>query len=198
MELLADDVKGLLDGLNIKEACIIGESMGCFVSMEFALKYPETTKFLILTCGAAADNTHVGAIMLLDSWIEHFKEDGGAFYEKDVPLIACKNCRKMDAAKGIFDKYQTLLQTYPQNPIIRVFEGIKKFNARDRLKQISCPTLIIHGKRDKLIPLPFVQETHELIKNSELEILNGCHFALVHEHERFNEIVLNFLKLHGG
>jgi 3-oxoadipate enol-lactonase len=194
MELLADDVKELLDGLKIENAYIVGESMGCFVSLEFALKYPECTRALILTCGAWADNTLLPAKMLMDSWIEHFREGGDVFFRKDVPSIACRKCRQLKEAHDLFDEYEKLLRNYPKETMIWVFKGIKKFNVKNRLSQIECPTLIIHGKRDRLIPLPFVREMHTLIKNAQLEILDGCHFALVHNHEKFNEIIIEFLK----
>ncbi|MFX0126360.1 MAG: alpha/beta fold hydrolase [Candidatus Hodarchaeota archaeon] len=194
MELLADDVKLLLDELGIDEAIIIGESMGCFVSMEFALKYPEITKALVLTCGANADNTHFAAKAVLNGWISDFQEDPEIFIKRDVPHIACRKCRNLESAKDLFDEYYKLLRSYPKNPMINVFEGIKKFNVKDRLKEINCPTLIIHGKRDSLIGLPFANEVHQLIKNSLLEVINACHFALVHDPERFNEILLEFLK----
>jgi len=132
--------------------------------------------------------------MIIDSWIEHFKQGAEVFFKKDVPLIACKRYRNQANAINIFDKYEKLLHSYSKNKIIQVFKGISKFNIKDKLNKIKCPTLIIHGKRDKLIPLQFAQETHNLIQNSRLEILNGCHFVLVHNYEEFNEIIITYLK----
>jgi pimeloyl-ACP methyl ester carboxylesterase len=173
MELLADDVKLLLDEIGIDEAAIVGESMGCFVSMEFALKYAEKTKMLVLTCGASADNTHFAAKNIIDGWIADFQEGPDVFIKRDVPYIACRKCRTADSAKYLFDEYEKLLHSYPKNSIISVFEGIKKFNVKDRLKEITCPTLIIHGKKDRLIGLPFANEVNQLIENSQIEVMIG-------------------------
>ncbi len=194
MELLADDIKLLLDRLEITEAIIIGESMGCFISMEFALKFPEKTKALVLTCGANSDNSHVLAKMVLDDWIAHFQEGAEVFIKNEVPLIVCKKCRRVEGAKEMLDEYEKLLRSYPKNAIIQVFKGIQKFNVKNQLKQIKSPTLIIHGKKDKIIPLSFARQVHELIPNSQLEVLDACHFALVHDYPKFNEILLKFLE----
>ncbi len=194
MELLADDVKQLLDKLEIKEAIIIGESMGCFVSMEFTLKYQEMTKGLVLSCGARAYNDDIGAKSLLDGWLSHLQNDIDQFIEKDGLTIACKKCREIEAAKGIFEEYEKMVRSYPKYSMDRVIKGIQNFNVKDRLKEIECPTLIIHGKRDRVIPKFFAEEVHRLIKNSELFLIDGCHFALVHDFNKFNQILLEFLK----
>lgn len=46
--LFADQAKGLLDHLKIREAYVLGGCMGCSVALAFAARYPETTRGLIL------------------------------------------------------------------------------------------------------------------------------------------------------
>ncbi len=57
MGLLADDIKDMLDGLNIKQAVLAGHSMGGYVSLAFARCYPERLLGLALVASQAAADT---------------------------------------------------------------------------------------------------------------------------------------------
>lgn len=64
----------------------------------------------------------------------------------------------------------------------------------ERLSTIMIPTLIVHGKQDQAVPLKFAQQAHERIKNSQLEILDGCgHWPQRDQPEQVNRIVSAFL-----
>ncbi|WP_309493286.1 alpha/beta hydrolase [Candidatus Hecatella orcuttiae] len=52
IELWADDLKGLLEALNIPRTHVHRASMGGMVAMQFALKYPEKLEKLIISCSA--------------------------------------------------------------------------------------------------------------------------------------------------
>jgi 3-oxoadipate enol-lactonase len=51
---MADDVAGLLDGLGIERAHILGLSMGGMIGQEFAIRHPERLNKLVLTGTSAA------------------------------------------------------------------------------------------------------------------------------------------------
>jgi len=42
----------------------------------------------------------------------------------------------------------------------------------DRFREIQVPTLIVHGARDPLVPVAWAERAHQLIPNSELEIID--------------------------
>ncbi|MHA1254373.1 MAG: alpha/beta fold hydrolase, partial [Promethearchaeota archaeon] len=48
MEMLADDIKSLMDYLKIEKAHIVGRSMGGMIAQELVLKYPKLVEKLIL------------------------------------------------------------------------------------------------------------------------------------------------------
>ena len=94
----------------------------------------------------------------------------------------------------LFEEYEEMLRSYPEFAMPRVIRGIQNFNVKNRLNEIKATTLIIHGKRDRVVPKFFAEEVHRIIVNSEFHLINGCHFALVHDYEKFNEILLDFLR----
>ena len=64
----------------------------------------------------------------------------------------------------------------------------------DRLHEISVPTLIVNGEKDRGIPLIYAQKAHELIAGSKLYVLKDCgHWAQREMPEEFNRVVGDFL-----
>jgi pimeloyl-ACP methyl ester carboxylesterase len=57
MNLMADDVAGLLDAIDVNIAHIYGVSMGGAIAQEFAIRYPEKVISLILGC-TSCGGTH--------------------------------------------------------------------------------------------------------------------------------------------
>jgi pimeloyl-ACP methyl ester carboxylesterase len=63
-----------------------------------------------------------------------------------------------------------------------------------RLAEITQPTLIIHGSKDRLIPVKWARKAHHLIPDSRLCILEQCgHWPQREKPARFHEAVLEFL-----
>lgn len=75
-----------------------------------------------------------------------------------------------------------------------VFVRIVNTHLDDRLKSISCPVLIVWGKRDKDTPLYMARKLKRKIKGSTLIFLEGGHFAYAEDYLRFNLILSEFTK----
>ena len=56
MEMMADEVKATLDSLNLREVHLLGHSMGGYVSLAFAEKYPEMLRSLTLFFSTALED----------------------------------------------------------------------------------------------------------------------------------------------
>lgn len=64
----------------------------------------------------------------------------------------------------------------------------------DNLSKISCPTLIIWGEQDRIIPVAHAQVAKNRILNAELQILDPCgHMPHFERPEDFNQLILEFL-----
>ncbi|HEY8323495.1 MAG: alpha/beta fold hydrolase [Ktedonobacterales bacterium] len=68
------------------------------------------------------------------------------------------------------------------------------YDCTDRLPQIHAPTLILHGRGDKVAPVALAEELHAGIPGARLETFKGGHlFLLFHERQRFLDAVTAFL-----
>ncbi|HZH66639.1 MAG TPA: alpha/beta hydrolase, partial [Flavisolibacter sp.] len=66
---------------------------------------------------------------------------------------------------------------------------------RDDLKKIKIPTLILHGRLDKICSYDLAEQMHALVPQSKLVPLEKSGHALfIEEREKFNTELLNFIK----
>jgi pimeloyl-ACP methyl ester carboxylesterase len=60
--------------------------------------------------------------------------------------------------------------------------------------EIQTPTLILYGKRDKIVPLTLTEDLHARIPHSKLLLFEGGHvFFFMRERQRFLDAVADFL-----
>ena len=144
-EMMAADTWHLLQALHIGQACVIGVSMGGRIAAELTLQHPEQVKRLVLV--STSLNYH------------HRSLSGRLlFFIMSLPILR------------ILDKYPQ-----PRYAFLRQRETAKTYDCTARLQEIQVPTLIVHGKKDRLVPYTSAIEIHNGIPGSTLKLLNGGH-----------------------
>lgn len=188
----ADEVKQLLDQLNISKAIIAGESMGGYVALAFLKKYPDQTLGLILAnTQAIADNAETKAkreataIDILQHGTTQFIQ---GFMTKALSPEASTHTR------------QFLQKIVEQQPTTAMASALRGMALRDDLsyvlKETNIPILIITSDQDVLIDPKQSEIMHELAKNSNLIVLTHAgHVSNLEQPELWNKAVLeNFCK----
>lgn len=141
MQLLVEDIKNILDDLNIEKAVILGYSNGGSLAQEFALTYPERTKALIMS----------GSFPEVDSFIlrNEFRLGilamslGGMSLLANV--LAFAHCRIHETA--FFQQLSNHIKKGNPNIIKQMYVEGLHYKATKRLHEISVPVLLIYGKR---------------------------------------------------
>jgi len=154
MKTFADDTAGLMNVLGISKAHIFGQSMGGMIAQEFVLNYPEKTAKLILC------STHCGGSKVIQpshKVSRMLTVDRGAMSQEEYIRWILPIGFTDDYIKNYFDAVKMSFQRSFRYPIseagyTRQLNAIGKFNAYERLPQIKAPTLVIHGRKDVLIP----------------------------------------------
>lgn len=72
-------------------------------------------------------------------------------------------------------------------------EAIEKHDTIAELGQISCPTLVLGGRRDMMVPAFAAEEIARSIPGAELTLFETGHGCMVEEMEPFNARVSRFL-----
>ena len=166
-EMMADDFAGLLDHLNIDSAQVIGWSDGGINGLLLASRHPKKVKKLAVT-GA---NLTPDAGISVDPWVV---ENENHYVDSLSHLPASLENKRLI-------KLHHMMQVQPQiRPSV--------------LAKIQCPTLVIGGDHDVIVPRHTL-EIAELIPKSYLWILpNSGHSTPIYYKDIFNSIVLDFLK----
>ncbi len=193
-KMMADDIVGLMDALDINRAHILGHSMGGYISQELVLNYPERVERLILCssgCGgskAPLINPKTLRFLMKLSRREHTRK----LVEEGVPHMFSDDIIKNNPE--YIDKKIDDILIIPTGP--DVFKRqIASFNSYRRLKNIKVPTLILHGKKDIILPPGNAEIFAEKISGAKLIYFeNSAHMIFMEEPVKFAEIVLEFLK----
>jgi pimeloyl-ACP methyl ester carboxylesterase len=178
-------------GLGIEGAAAMGESLGGMIGVDLAAHFPAIFSKLVLLAPAGLwrpDNpppmVEVFSLPAEEAPAYLFHDPGSdiakAFFalpedpELIPPLIA-----SLVWAQGCAAKF---LWPIPDH-------GVAK-----RLHRVTVPTLIIHGREDRVMPVVHGEEYHARIAGSRLEIIESCgHIPHVEALERTYELVAEFL-----
>jgi len=196
--LFADDTAGLLDALGIDSAHVYGQSMGGFVAQELALRHPQRVRTLILastTCGGrqavVASPENLAGIGMMNVLTPREAAEKGLSLLYSAEFIA----RHRHAL--IQRSLREAELRAPPDAFGRQVQAAIRHNTFDRLPDILCPTLVITGGDDKVVPADNSRLLAERIPGAELAVLPGAgHGYLVEKAAESNAVVLEFLRRH--
>ena len=192
---MADDTIGLLDGLGVDKAHVLGVSMGGAIAQELALNYPERVNKLILGCTMAQIARY--RVSFVDSWkwvVQHDKTGEGV----PATIIAwCMTHSFQQNAEAVDEMIEQMLNPpYPQTPEAygRQCDALSGFDALDRLGNIQTSTLVLVADQDLLTPPWLSRQLAEAIPGAQLKIIEGgSHCSFWEIPDTFNQAVLDFL-----
>ncbi|MBQ7407863.1 MAG: alpha/beta hydrolase [Clostridia bacterium] len=191
-------LNSLFDQLPYQKYAIMGISYGGEVAIQYAVKHPQRVRRLILanTCARTSDWLR----KIGDGWNEVAKTYNGlAYYLTTIPVIY---------STGFYEKQSAWMQNregtlteYFSNPqvleaLIRLTDSSRDYDYTDRLGEITCPTLIISGSEDGLVPPTEQVILHQGIKGSVYVTINGSgHASMYEDPASFCALVLGFANL---
>jgi pimeloyl-ACP methyl ester carboxylesterase len=106
--------------------------------------------------------------------------------------LLLKQFRKYSEAD--FQAIRSELETIPKTTFLEQIELHFDYDVGPFLKDISAPTLILAGENDILTKSGEPNRLQEGIKSSQMQIIpNAGHVTFLHQPERFEEIVSDFL-----
>lgn len=192
LEQLADDVKGLLDALKIKQTHWVGLSMGGMIGQVFALKYPGVFQSMVL-----ADTTSRRPPDAAKMWaerIENAQQKGmEALVEGTLGRWFTEPYR--NARKDVMARIGNDIRKTPVAGFVGCCHAIAKIDLTDRLKEIKCPTLVMVGEHDMGTPVEAARAIQENLPGSQLKIItSAAHLSNVEQAESFNKLMTGFFE----
>ena len=176
MEGMADAIDSVIKMLQIDSFMMVGHSMGGYVSLSYAEKYPEKVKGLCLFHSqAAADSPEVKVNRART--IEIVKQNHFDFINQFIPdLFAPSNRQRLHTE---IETLKTEARSFlTKESIIASIEGMRQRKDKcDFLSKINIPVLFIAGKLDSRISIAKVTEQLALPKHAEALFLNIGHMG---------------------
>ncbi len=175
---MAGDVVGLLDALGIDRAHILGISMGGMIAQHVAMGWPGRVASLISvmssTGNPALPRPPAEVIARLRAAPESgsaedivaFTADSEALW--DSPGFPSSVQARRAMARAAFER-----AWHPDGEARQMQAVIADGSRVARLASVSCPTLVVHGRDDVLVPLAGGEDTARSIPGAELVVIDG-------------------------
>lgn len=197
------DLVAILDALGLERAALVGNSMGAHTAIRFATLHPERLTHLV-TMGASlgrgpatlfgpGDGPSEGLKVLVRAYRDPSPENMLALvqimtYDKDRFATPELIHARSEAASARPDHLRNYVEGLAHGAPIPIRVD------RDAIPAISAPTLLIHGKDDRVLHYEVSLWLLANIANARLVLLNRCgHWAMIEHAEEFNRLVVDFL-----
>ena len=165
IDMMGDDAAGLLDSVGVAKADVFGFSMGGKVALSLALRHPEKVGRLVLVSTSARINNRRGFLWSLSNLMQR------------IPMV-----------RGVGTKYPQ-----PYFAYVRQRDASVDYDVHDKLQSITVPTLILHGRKDRIAPYRLAEEMNSGIQGSSLVGLDGGHLIVFSRRKELVSCVEAFL-----
>jgi pimeloyl-ACP methyl ester carboxylesterase len=195
----------LMDSLGIERAALVGVSMGGAAALSFALRSPERVEKLVLVAsyGLGKDIPHgrLGYFLVHAPLIADLTY---ALLSRSRRSLRWGLRRIVHDPRAVSDELVEEARRFLNQPASgRAFSSFRKSEVRwgglntdlsDRFCDVDAPTLLVHGERDRIVPVAWARRAHECLPDSELRVLRGCgHWPPRECPQEFNRVVTDFL-----
>jgi pimeloyl-ACP methyl ester carboxylesterase len=197
-------VAALLDELEVGSAAVVGNSMGGFIGMELAIRFPERVERLVLVSAAGLSIEYLRnerALAVLGTLENRLAAYSGWLASRSDALARRPGARRLifgivahrpDRLPGPLVAEQVRGSGKPG--FLPALDALTDYPIRDRLGEIACPTLIVWGSEDKLVPARDADEFARLIPNSRKVVWPETgHVAMLERPAAFNALLEAFL-----
>lgn len=172
MEEMAECVYELIGHLNLRRVTLVGHSMGGYVALAFAEKYPDHVRNLVLYQSTARADSEWKKKDRLRA-IELVKKNHKSFIRNSIPMLFRPVNRKR-YREQINEIKEEALKT-PLQGVIAAIDGMRQRPDREiLLKFPPYPVHIIAGDKDPRIPIEESVEQAEASDEVHLHVIKGC------------------------
>ena len=201
----ASGIRDLLVGLSVERASIVGHSLGGGIAMQFAYQFPERCERLVLvSSGGLGDEVHVllraatlpGSELVLPLLAHPRLLDVASLIPRTLGYLGLRTRIDLEEmARG----YQSLSNAEARSAFIHTLRAVidpsgQRIDATDRLYLASkMPSLIVWGRRDRIIPVKHAKPAHSAMPGSRLELFDDSgHFPHLDDPVRFTRALEAF------
>lgn len=190
----AEDLRALLDHLEIERAHVVGTSYGGEVGMIFAYTFPRRVESLTII--SSASRVGPGLRRVVESWALAARREPSALYRLSVPHNF--SSRFISESPELIEQGEERLRRCSPEffpAFARLCDAFLELDIEGRLGEIDSPTLVLCGEQDRLKPPRYSRQIAASIADSELLVVPGAgHAVIIERPDVVNSAVLAFLE----
>ncbi|KSU81801.1 Pimeloyl-ACP methyl ester carboxylesterase [Fictibacillus enclensis] len=182
--MLAEDLLALMDQCGVEKAVICGYSAGGSIAQEFALRYPERVKGLVLS----------GGFPQVASWLLQKEFRLGIYLAEHHPGILVNGLSWTHQVTSQ-DGREIKAESKKGSPKLwsRLYEESLNYSCTKRLSHLEMPLLLFYGSRSFYF-LPYRKVYQKLVSHVKTIIVPGAfHQIPVKQHQYFNRELSQWL-----
>lgn len=194
MREMANDLAELLDKLSIRQAVVVGFSMGGYVALQMANLHRERVAGLVLSDTRAGPDTDAAKAGRRDLAARVLKEGM-------EPVITANLPKQLTTAttRGqpqLVERVRGWMASQrPAGTAAALLGMMERSDMRGKLSGWNMPCLAMVGDQDEVIPMDEVMRMAQAFRGSETAVITGAaHLAPVEQAARFNSELLAWLK----
>jgi pimeloyl-ACP methyl ester carboxylesterase len=188
-----DHAWSFLDALGIGTTSIVGNSLGGRIALAMASEHPERVSKMVLmgspgvgmtmTQGLAALRAYTPSPQAMrDLLFDYFAVDPSIVTDELV-----RNRYEASVAPGAYEAYRTMFFD-PRHA------GSQLGITADEVRSINTPSLLVHGREDKVVPLQVAITMLGLLPNADLHVFAACgHWTQIERAAEFCQLVADYL-----
>lgn len=175
LERMVEDLFVVADAAGLQRFHLVGESIGGTVALAAALARPDRVATLTVSNGA-----HLGAsIQGVEAWRRQLDE-GGVKAWSDAFMRDRFHDEALSADRRAWFAGQQ--EKWTRDSILNALSVLVGTDLSARLKDVRCPTLLLHPDGSPFIPVPVMAELHRLLPDAELNVIGRSRHGLPYSH----------------
>jgi non-heme chloroperoxidase len=201
-DTFADDLKAVMDELNLRNATLVGFSMGGGEVVRYLNRYGTDRVSKIVLISAVTpymvktnDNPDGVDEAVFADMMEQMKADRINFLDEFGKKFFGVTLVNKPVSTPLLEYYRMLASFASARSTQQAAIAFAQTDFRRDVEAVSVPTLIIHGDGDKTVPIKNSSDrTSEMIKGSQYLVYDGAPHGLFYtDRERLNMDLINFI-----
>ncbi|MDP7723620.1 alpha/beta fold hydrolase [Mycobacterium sp. TY814] len=188
-----DHIWAFFDALGIEKAAIVGNSLGGRIALQMATDDPDRITRMVLMGAPGVGMTLTDGLAALRAYTpsrgamsdllrDYFAVDPATITDELVEIRY-----QASIADGAYQAYRAMFFD-PRHA------GSQLGITEDEVRAITTPTLLVHGREDKVVPVQVSVTMLGLLPNADLHVFSACgHWTQIERADEFSALVTDYL-----
>ena len=184
-----------------EQACFLGWSLGGLISLAFTERYPERVEKLVLLaatpCFTQRDNW-LNAMLptVFQNFEKQLKQDQPETLKQFLLLQARGSSQSKQTIKALAGMVAEVGEVNSE-ALVTGLSLLMHLDMRAALSAVTCPSLLLLGERDTLIPAAMAEDARALNVTFATQVITGAgHAPFISHVDECEQAIINFV-LHG-